>query len=157
MPGVLCCLASQAHRGASLGGVLLCRSAGQAVKGAPWVRSYSIVQCFRSLMSQPLYCSAADAGVLGERLWRWRHPLHMTQQYRLASMASWLSSTGIAHHNLLPHITWIHLSAIIRSLCPGIAPPSLSSSSQLLCLPGYLSPCPGYVWLWQGLSDSYSI
>ena len=28
----------------------------------------------------------------------------MTQQYRLASMAAWLSSTGISHHNLLPHI-----------------------------------------------------
>ena len=28
----------------------------------------------------------------------------MTQQYCLASMAAWLSSTGISHHNLLPHI-----------------------------------------------------
>ena len=33
----------------------------------------------------------------------------MTQQYRLASMAAWLSSTGISPHNLLPHILLIHL------------------------------------------------
>ena len=29
--------------------------------------SYSVVQCIRSLMSQPLCCSAADAGVSGKR------------------------------------------------------------------------------------------
>ena len=29
--------------------------------------SYSVVQCVRGLMGQPLYCSAADAGVWGER------------------------------------------------------------------------------------------
>ena len=68
MPGVLlCCSASQAHRGALLAGVLLCRSAHQAFKGAPWVGSYSVVQCIRHLMDQPLYCSAADARMWGER------------------------------------------------------------------------------------------
>ena len=35
----------------------------------------------------------------------------MTQQYRLDSMAPWLSSTGISHHNLLPHIPLIRLSS----------------------------------------------
>ena len=35
--------------------------------------------------------------------------------------------------------------------CPGIAPQSLSSSSQLLCILGDLRPCPGYVWLQQVL------
>ena len=30
------------------------------------VRSYSVVQCIRHLIGQPLYCSAADAGVWGE-------------------------------------------------------------------------------------------
>ena len=44
-------------------------------------------------MGQPLYCSAADAGLCGERPWGCFHPLCMTQQYRLASMAAWLSST----------------------------------------------------------------
>ena len=89
MPGVLlCCSVRQAHRGVPLGGVLLCRSVHQALKGAPWVGSYSVVQYNRHLMGQPLYCSAADAGSVGrERLWRWLHPLRMTQQYRLASMA----------------------------------------------------------------------
>ena len=32
-----------------------------------------------------------------ERLWWWLQSLLMTQQYCLASMASWLSSTGISH------------------------------------------------------------
>ena len=42
-------------------GVLLCRSAHQALKGAPWVGSYSVVQCVSHLIGQPLYCSVADA------------------------------------------------------------------------------------------------
>ena len=41
-------------------GVLVCRSAHQALKGALWVGSYSVVQCVRCLMGQPLYCLAAD-------------------------------------------------------------------------------------------------
>ena len=72
----------------------------------------------------------------------------MTQQYRLASMAAWLSSTGISHHSLLPHIPWIHLSTVNSSPCPGITPQSLNSSSQLLPLPGDLHSCMAYVWLW---------
>ena len=59
----------------------------------------------------------------------------MTQQYHLASMAAWLSSTGISHHDLLPHILSICLSAVNSSPCPGITPQSLNSSSQPLCLP----------------------
>ena len=59
-------------------------------------------------------------------------------------MAAWLSTTEIFHHNLLPHIPSIHLSAVNSSLCPGIAPQSINSSSQPLCLPGDLHPCPGY-------------
>ena len=70
-------------RKAPLTGVLLCRWAHQALKGAPWVGSYSVVwhishlkepldgaysvvQCIRRLMGQPLYCSAADGGMCGE-------------------------------------------------------------------------------------------
>ena len=59
----------------------------------------------------------------------------MTQQYHLASMVARLFSTGIAHHNLLPHIPSICLSAVNSSPRPGIAPEYLNSSSQLLCLP----------------------
>ena len=46
-------------QGPPLAGVLLCSLACQALKGAPWVRSYAIVQCIRPLMDQSLYCSAA--------------------------------------------------------------------------------------------------
>ena len=56
----------------------------------------------------------------------------MTQQYRLAFMASWFSPTGISHHNLLPHIPSLCLSAIIISLHLGKAPQSLNSSTQPL-------------------------
>ena len=38
-----------------------------SLKGAPRVGSYSAVQCIRCLMGQSLYCSAADAGLWGER------------------------------------------------------------------------------------------
>ena len=105
------------------------------------------------LTGQPLYCSVANASVwqaggmgLGKRLWLWLHPLHMTRQYRLASMAAWLSSTVISHHSLLPHIPLLRLSTIHSSSHPGIAPQSLNFSSQLLHLLGDLRPCPGYVW-----------
>ena len=63
-----------------------------------------------------------------------------TMQYRLASTAAQLSSTGLSHHSLLPHIPSICLSAINSSPCPGIAPQSLNSSSQPLHLPGDLIP-----------------
>ena len=75
-----------------------------------------------------------------QRLWLWLHPLRVTQQYRLASMAARLSSTGTSHYNLLPHIPLNHLSSVSSSPCPGIAPRFLNSSSQLLHLPG--DPCP---------------
>ena len=58
--------ASGTQRG-PLAGVLLCRLGPQALKGAPWVGSYSVVQGIRHLMDQPLYSSTADAGVWGER------------------------------------------------------------------------------------------
>ena len=77
--------------------------------------------------------------------------------YRLASMAAQLSSTGLSHHSLLPHITLIRLSAVNSSPRPGIVPQSLNPSSQPLHLPGDQSSCPGYIWLRQGLSDSHSI
>ena len=61
------------------------------------------------------------------------------------------------HHDLLPHILSIHLSAVNSSAYPGIAPQSLNSSSQLLLLPGDRCYCPEYIGLRQGLSDSHSI
>ena len=59
-------------------------------------------------------------------------------------MAVWLSSTSISHPSLLPHVSLVCLSAVNSSPCPGIAPQSLHSSFQLLCLLGDLCPCPGY-------------
>ena len=84
-------------------------------------------------------------------------PPRMTQQYRLASMAAWLSSTGVSHHDLIPHIPLSRLSAVNSSPRPGIAPQPLNSSLQLLHLLKDLSPCPAYMWLQQGLYDSHSI
>ena len=55
-----------------------------------------------------------------ERLWCWLHPLRVTQQHRLASMAAWLSSTGISHHDLLPHIPSICLSGVKAPLTLGL-------------------------------------
>ena len=81
-------------------------------------------------MRQPLCCSDASAGMRGERLWWWRHILYMTQQHHLASMAAQISSMGISHLNLLPHIPSINLSTVNSSPHPGIAPQPLNSSSQ---------------------------
>ena len=105
-------------------------------------------------MGQPL-CSAANAGLWGERLWWWLHPLCVTQQYRLASMAARLSSTGIPHQSPPSH-PLICLSAVNSSPCTEIAPQSLNSSSEPLHLPGDPCSCLAYVWLRQVLSDSHS-
>ena len=75
----------------------------------------------------------------------------MIQQYCLASLSSWLSSTSISHHYLLLHIPSIRLSSVSSSPRSGIAPQSPNSRSQPLSLPGYQRSCLGHVWLWQGL------
>ena len=74
-----------------------------------------------------------------KKLWWWV-TLPVTQQYRLASMAAWLSSAGISHHSFLPHILSICLSAVNTSPRLEIAPQSLNSGFQLLHLPGDLVP-----------------
>ena len=119
--------------------------------------SYSVVQCMGCLMGQPLYCSAADAGMCVGREALVMAPPTTRDSAVLPSMAAWLSSTGVSHHSLLPHISSISFSAVNISPHPGIVAQSLNSSSQLLHLPGDLRPCLGYVWLLQGLSDSHSI
>ena len=129
------------------------------LEGPPWLVSYSVDWCVSHLKEHPGWgptvCQAFDGpasllfsypcwSVGGERLWWWLHPLRVTQPYHLVSMAAQLSSIGISHHNLFPHIPSIRLSAVNISSHPGIAPQSLNSSSQPL---GHLR----YVWLWQGL------
>ena len=128
-----------------MAGVLLCCLVCQALKGEPWVGSYSIVECVRHLLGQPLYCSAADAG-----LWVPAPP----PTHDSAVSPCFHGCTGIPHHNLLLQI---HLSTVNGSPHSGIAPQSLNSTSWLRHLPGDLCPCPGYVWLQQELSDSHSI
>ena len=145
------------------------------IEGPPWLGSYSVGQHVRHLKGHPgwgptLYFSVsgiwwASLSIVkllmlacGEREAMVKAPpLHVTQQYRFASMAAWLSSTGISHQDLLPQIPSIHLSVIKSSPCPGIAPQSLNSSAQLLRLSGDQRSCLRCVWLWQGLSDSHSI
>ena len=39
----------------------------KALKGLTWLGFFSVVWCLRSFKGQPLYCSAANAGVWGER------------------------------------------------------------------------------------------
>jgi len=139
-------------------------------RGPPCLGSYSVDGCIKHLREHPgwgptLYFSASGIcrGSLsivqlpmlacGERVAMVMiPPATVTQQYRLASMAARLSSTGISHHNLLPHIPSIHLSAVNsspHSTGSRIAPQSLNSSSQLLHLPGDPRLCPGYAWLWK--------
>ena len=67
-------------------------------------------------------------------------PVRVTQQYCLASMAARLSSTGISHYSLLPHIPSIRLSTVNSSPRPEIAPQPLNSSSQPLHLQGIQVP-----------------
>ena len=62
----------------------------------------------------------------------------------------------LAFPTTVSSLTFLHLS-LHSSPCPGIAPQSLSSSSQSLRLLGDLHPCPGCVWLRQELSVSHSI
>ena len=81
-----------------------------------WGASLSVIQ----LLMQA--CGQREAMVMSPP------PMH----YHLASMAAQLSSKGIPHHNLFPHIPSVHLSAVNSSSPPGIAPQSLNSSSQLL-------------------------
>ena len=128
----------RAHRGRPRLGSCS-RSACQSLKGAPWVallRS-SVRQASVGLA---FLCSAADVGMWEERACGDGATPCVDC---LASMAAWLSSTGISHHSLLPPTPLIHLSTVNSSPLHGIAPQSLNSSLLPLCLPGDLHPCPG--------------
>ena len=99
------------HLWGTLGEVLLCSLAHQSLKGAPRVGSYSVVQCVRHLMGQPLCCSAANAGEWGER------------GYGDSSTPyAWLSSI-----TLLP---WL----------PGFSPQAFPTTVSSLTSPWFVSP-----------------
>ena len=93
----------------------------------------------------------------GERLQWWLHPLHVTQQYHLTSMTTWLSSKGNPLCNLLPHVPRGHLPAVNSRPHPGIAPQSLHFSSQPPCIPEDLHSCLGYIWMCRGSSVWFSL
>ena len=63
--------------------------------------------------------------------WETKDEPQANGSYKVRPMTAWLSSTGISHHDLLPHTTLIFLSTDNRG-----PPQSLNSSSQLLRLPG---------------------
>ena len=101
---------------------------------------YSVVQCIRLLMGQPLCCSAADAD-----MWEREAMVMAPPTVHDSAVAAWFSSTGISHHDLLPHVPSIRLSTVNSSPRPGIALQSLNSSSQPLDLPGDQCSCRRYV------------
>ena len=78
--------------------------------------------------------------------------MHTTLHHHLATLAALLSSKGIPHRNLLPHVPSSRFPKINSRPHPGITLQSLYSSSQPPRVPEDLHPCPGYVGLWQGLS-----
>ena len=107
-----------------LPGVLLCRSAHQALKGAPWVRSYSTVWCIVCLMGHPLYCSAADARVWGERGYG-----DGSTRY------AWLSSIAL--------FAWL----------PGFPPQAFPTTVSSLTSPGSISLQPTAALTWRLLHN----
>ena len=139
------CSGSQAYRGDPLAGVLLCRLAHQALKWAPRVGSYSVVQCIRHLMGQPLHCSAASAGMWDKREAMVMAP-HLAHDSALSPCFHGCLAfpSDISHHDVLLHIPSICLSTVTSKPHPGIAPQSLNSTSQPPCLPGDQPSCPRY-------------
>ena len=158
-----------------MAGVLLCRSARQALKGAawlgsypvdwhirhlkgaPWVGSYSVVWCIRHLMASPpvvqllvLACGEREAMVMAPP----PTPDSAVSPFFHGCLA-------FLYRHFPPQSPPSHpsncLSTVNSSPHPGTAPQSLNSSSQPLHIPGDLRPCSAYVWLRQGLSDSHSI
>ena len=154
---LLSCSVHQAHRGPPLAGVLLCRLAHQSLKGAPWVRSCcsSVHQAFdgpASLLFSCLVCGEREAMVMSP-----------SPTCDSALSPCFHGCPAFLHRHFPPqstpppHLLSICFFTVNSSPQPGISPQSPNSSSQPLCLPGDLHPCPRYVWLQQGLSDSHSI
>ena len=141
MPGVLlCCGATQKHRwGGALAGVLLCSS---------------LHQVFDRLASILFSCQCWH---VGERLGCWLHPSTCDSAVSPCFHGCLAFLHGDFPPRSPPHIPTSHLSAVNISPRPEIVPQSLKSSCQPLHLPGDLGPCPGCVWIWQGLSDSHTI
>ena len=108
-------------------------------------------------MGQPLYCSAAVAGMWGER----GCGDGSTPYADSAVSPCFHGCLAFLHRHFPPQSPPscpFSLSLCSQQCpCPGIAPQSLNSSSQLLVFPGDLHPCPRYVWLRQGLYHRSSV
>ena len=128
----------------------------QALKGAPWLGSYSAAPCTRWLKGQFLYLFSCPLLVCGDRGYMMAPPtthdsavlscLHgclvfLHKHFPLQSPVS--CPLGLSPHSL-------------QQTSPWIPPQSLHSSSQPLCLLGDPHCSPEYVWLWQGLSVWFS-
>ena len=156
-------------------GILLCCLVCQALKGAPWVGSYSVIQCIRHLMGQPLLFSCG-CWLCGEREAMVMAPPPVSDSAVppyfhgcLTFLHRHFPPQSPPSHPLDPSLCsqqqplpWdcstipkLQLPAAVPSRRP--APQSLNSSCQLPCLLGDLHRCLGYVWLWKRLSDSHSI
>ena len=134
---------------------MLCRLAPQALTGAAWVGSCSVVQCVGRLIDQPLCCAAADADVWGEDMVM--APTATCNSVSPCFHGCLAFLHGISHHSLLPHIPSIRLSAFYSSPCSGSTPQSLNSSCQPLHIREDQRSCHGYLLLWQGLSNSHPL
>ena len=107
----------------------------QAHRGAPLTGVYSVLQCLKGLMGQPLYCSAADSGMWEEKGYG---DGSTTLLPWLPGLPPQASPSPVS--SLIP---LIHLSAVNSSPRPGIAPQSPNSSSQPLHPLRDLSPSRG--------------
>ena len=85
----------------------------QALRGLPCLGPFSVVPACQQHKGAPrCWC------VGRKRLWWWLYPLWVTQQYRLASIAARLSSTGIP--TTISSLTSPRsVSTLNRSPCPG--------------------------------------
>ena len=138
--------------GAPLDRLLLCRLAHQSLKGAQWVGSCSVVQWVRHLMDQPLYCSAADAGLWGER--GYGDGSTLLQWLSSIALLPWLPGLPPQPYPTTISSLTFPRSAFLQStaaLALGLLHNPYVPSSQLLRLLGDLHPSLGCVWLWQGL------
>ena len=125
----------------------------QALRGAPRVWSYSVVQHVRRLMGQPLHCSADDAGVCGER------------GYGAGSNPTCDSAVSPCFHGCPAslHRHFPSQSPPSPPPDPSVCPQSTAALALgLLQLPAVApsrrpAACPGCVRLQQGLPDSHSI
>ena len=134
----------------------------QALRGLPCLGSFSVVQCIRHIEGPPpgvlqyksvyqafdgpvsllfscqCWCGGIEAMVMAPP------PVHDS-----AGSPCFHGCLAFLHRHfpphLFPHVPLVWLSAVNSIPHPGIAPQSLSSSSQQLCLLGDLCSCGGCI------------